>query len=121
MALSAFMVQPVFSRKNPSIYPFIFNILDKWTAKDELGNLMEKKYTYPITITRADQYWICYRAHFKALPEDKQQLVRAKDPKAMEELGAAVAAYIDQHPDKFDKDVTTTCTSAFPLKGEDKQ
>ena len=45
MALAAFMVQPVFSRKNPSIYPFIFNILDKWTAKDcsmdEIDKLMK--------------------------------------------------------------------------------
>jgi len=86
-----------------------------------MAGMMEKKYTYPVTITKADQYWICYRAHFKALPEDKQELVRAKDPKALEELGKAVSAYIDQHPERFDKDVTTTITSDFPLKREDKQ
>ena len=80
---------------------------------------MEKKYTYPVTMTKADQYWICYRAHFKALPEDKQALVRAKDAKALDELGQAVADFIDQHPEKFDKDITTTVTSTFPLKGEE--
>lgn len=83
--------------------------------------MIKKKYTYPVTVTKADQYWICYRAHFKALPEDKQELVRAKDPKALEELGKVVSAYIDQHPEMFDEDITTTVTSDFPLKGEDKQ
>ena len=84
---------------------------------------MEKKYTYPVTMTKADQYWICYKAHFKALPEDKQALVRACDAKALDELGQAVVDFIDQHPERFDKDITTTVTSTYPLggypKGED--
>tara|TARA_R110000824_G_scaffold114391_1_gene264900 strand:- start:161 stop:487 length:327 start_codon:yes stop_codon:yes gene_type:complete len=41
MALTAFMVHPVFPRKYASIYPFIFNIADKWTDKE--NNNMEPK------------------------------------------------------------------------------
>ena len=45
--------------------------------------------------------------------------MRAKDAKALDELGQAVAGFIDQHPEKFDEDITTTITSTFPLKGEE--
>ncbi len=42
MALVAFMVQPVFPRKYSSIYPFIFNIVDKWTDKEN-NNMTAKE------------------------------------------------------------------------------
>ena len=45
--------------------------------------------------------------------------MQAKDAKALDELGQTVADYIDQHPEKFDKDIATTVTSAFPLRGEE--
>lgn len=80
----------------------------------------DKKYTYSVTLTPQDWYAIIYKAHFKNLPPEEQELVRSKDKAALDRLGKSVVDYIRQHPE-YEEDKVTTITSATPLKGEEEK